>query len=158
MLNKNWKKKNCVWTSCHFMCPPSLFRTFNLLRSTASALPSCELMRCKEHMPLNVGSNALYERMFEKFTVSVGILCFKNNDYRLRKLILCEDVRRTVLTFFFPLALQPNSGLGRLHETFHFTSVTRSRTVGRTPWKGDQLIARRVPALKHRKTHTQHKH
>jgi hypothetical protein len=39
--------------------------------------------------------------------------------------------------FFFPLALQPNSGLGRLHETFSFTSVTRSRIVGRTPWTGD---------------------
>jgi hypothetical protein len=41
---------------------------------------------------------------------------------------------------FFPLALEPNSGLGRLHKTFRFTSVTRSRTVGRTPWTGDQLV------------------
>jgi hypothetical protein len=32
----------------------------------------------------------------------------------------------------FSLALQSNSGLGRLHETFRFTSVTRSRIVGRT--------------------------
>jgi hypothetical protein len=39
----------------------------------------------------------------------------------------------------FPLALQPSSGLGRLHETFRFTSVTSSRTVGRTPLTGDQL-------------------
>jgi hypothetical protein len=31
--------------------------------------------------------------------------------------------------------------LGRLHETFHFISVTRSSTVGRTPWTGDQLVA-----------------
>jgi hypothetical protein len=31
-------------------------------------------------------------------------------------------------------------GLGRLHETFRFISVTRSRTAGRTPWTGDQLI------------------
>jgi hypothetical protein len=30
----------------------------------------------------------------------------------------------------FPFALQPNSGLGRLHETLRFTSVTRSRAVG----------------------------
>jgi hypothetical protein len=28
------------------------------------------------------------------------------------------------------------------HETFRFISVTRSRTVGRTPWTGDQLVAR----------------
>jgi hypothetical protein len=41
----------------------------------------------------------------------------------------------------FLLALQPNSDLGRLHETFRFTSVTRSRTIGRTPWRGDQLVA-----------------
>jgi hypothetical protein len=50
-----------------------------------------------------------------------------------------------------PLALQPNSGLGRLHETFRFTSVTKSRTVGRTPWTGDQLVARPLPVHKHRK-------
>jgi hypothetical protein len=53
---------------------------------------------------------------------------------------------------FFLLALQPNSDLGRLHETFRFTSVTRSRRVGRTPWTGDQLVARPLPV--HRKTHT----
>jgi hypothetical protein len=43
---------------------------------------------------------------------------------------------------FFYLALQPNSGLSHLYETFRFTSVTTSRTVGRTPWTGDQLVAR----------------
>jgi hypothetical protein len=36
----------------------------------------------------------------------------------------------------------PIFGLGRLHETFRFISVTRSRTVGRTPSTGDQLVAR----------------
>jgi hypothetical protein len=43
--------------------------------------------------------------------------------------------------FFFPLALQPNSGLGRHHENFRFTTVTRSRTVGRTPRTDDRLVA-----------------
>jgi hypothetical protein len=43
--------------------------------------------------------------------------------------------------FFFPLPLQPNSGLGRLHETFRFTSVTRSRIAGSSPWTNDQLGA-----------------
>jgi hypothetical protein len=33
-------------------------------------------------------------------------------------------------------------GLGRLHETFRFISVTRSRTVSSTPRTGDQLVAR----------------
>jgi hypothetical protein len=56
------------------------------------------------------------------------------------------------------LSLQPNSGLGRFHEAFTFTSVTRSRTVGRTPWTGDQLVTSPLPVHKHRKTHTQHKH
>jgi hypothetical protein len=55
---------------------------------------------------------------------------------------------------FFPVALQPNSGLGRLHVTFRFTSVTRFRTAGRTPWTGDQVVARPLPVHKHRKTHT----
>jgi hypothetical protein len=54
------------------------------------------------------------------------------------------------IAVFFPLALQPNSGLGRLHETFRFTSVTRSGTVGRTSWTGDQLVARPLPVHKHR--------
>jgi hypothetical protein len=70
--------------------------------------------------------------------------------------------RRVKHTFFvqiFSLWLyNPIQALGRLHETFRFTSVTRSRTVGRTPWTDDQLVARPLPVHKHRKTHTQHKH
>jgi hypothetical protein len=31
--------------------------------------------------------------------------------------------------------------LGRFHRTLRFISVNRSRTVGRTPWTGDQLVA-----------------
>jgi hypothetical protein len=53
--------------------------------------------------------------------------------------------------FFSPLALQPNSGLGRLSETFRFTSVTRSTTIGRIPWTGDQLVVRHLPLHKHKK-------
>jgi hypothetical protein len=60
-------------------------------------------------------------------------------------------------SIFPPLALKLNSGLGRLYETFRFTSFTRSRTVGRTPWTGDQLVARLLPVHKHRKTHSWHK-
>jgi hypothetical protein len=41
---------------------------------------------------------------------------------------------------------------------FRFTSVTRSRTIGTTPWTGYQLVARPQPVHKYRKTHTQHKH
>jgi hypothetical protein len=33
-------------------------------------------------------------------------------------------------------------GLGHLHETFRFISVSGSRTVGSTPWTGVQLVAR----------------
>jgi hypothetical protein len=45
--------------------------------------------------------------------------------------------------FFSPLWLySPILGLGRLHETFRLISVTRSRTVSRTHWTGDQLVAR----------------
>jgi hypothetical protein len=36
----------------------------------------------------------------------------------------------------------PILGLGRLHETVRFILVFRTRTVGRTPWTGDQLVAR----------------
>jgi hypothetical protein len=44
--------------------------------------------------------------------------------------------------FFFIWLYSPILDLGRLHETFRFISVTRSRTVSRTPWTGDQLVAR----------------
>jgi hypothetical protein len=44
-------------------------------------------------------------------------------------------------TFFLWLC-GPILGLGRLHKTSRFISVTRSRTVGRTPWTGDQFVAR----------------
>jgi hypothetical protein len=37
---------------------------------------------------------------------------------------------------------RPILGLGRHHETFRFISVTRSRTVGWTPWTCDQFVAR----------------
>jgi hypothetical protein len=44
---------------------------------------------------------------------------------------------------YFSLWLySPILGLGRLHETFRFISVTRSRTFGRTPLTGDEPIAR----------------
>jgi hypothetical protein len=50
---------------------------------------------------------------------------------------------RTFLIFiFFPWFYSPILGLGRLHETFRLISVSRSRTVGRTPWTGDKLVAR----------------
>jgi hypothetical protein len=52
------------------------------------------------------------------------------------------------------LALKPNSGLGRFHETFCFSSVTRSRTIGRTPRTGDQLFARPLPLHKYKNAHT----
>jgi hypothetical protein len=47
------------------------------------------------------------------------------------------------LPFFSPLWLYSSIlGLGCLHETFRFISVTKSRTISRTPWMGDQLVAR----------------
>jgi hypothetical protein len=36
----------------------------------------------------------------------------------------------------------PILGFGRLHETFRFISVTRSKTVGGTTWTGDQLVVK----------------
>jgi hypothetical protein len=51
-------------------------------------------------------------------------------------------IRFCIIHIFFPLWLySPILGLGRLHETFRSISVTRSRTVSRTPWTGDQLVA-----------------
>jgi hypothetical protein len=46
------------------------------------------------------------------------------------------------MTIFSMWLYSPILGIGRLHETFSFISVTRSRTVSRTPWTGDQLVAK----------------
>jgi hypothetical protein len=58
-------------------------------------------------------------------------------------------------SFFFPLALQPQfwpwPTSKKLSVSLQFT---RSYTFGRTPWTGDQLVARPLPVHKHRKTHT----
>jgi hypothetical protein len=40
------------------------------------------------------------------------------------------------------LAMRPNFGPWPPPWNFRFISVTRSRAVGRTPWTGDQLVAR----------------
>jgi hypothetical protein len=56
---------------------------------------------------------------------------------------LCYHVTFKYVYIFFSLWFySPILSLGRLHETFRFISVTRSRTVSRTPWMGDRLIAR----------------
>jgi hypothetical protein len=47
-----------------------------------------------------------------------------------------------IQTFFFLWLYSPILGLGSLHETFRFISVIKSMTVCRTPWMGDQLVAR----------------
>jgi hypothetical protein len=100
-----------------------------------------------------------------KFRILPFIIRFSIN-FRVGSVSLIKEVTDSLSgnlpvsssVFFFHLAVQPNSGLGRLHETLYFTTVTRSRTVGRTPWTGDQLVARPLPVHKHRKMHTQHKH
>jgi hypothetical protein len=68
----------------------------------------------------------------------------RHNSIRDNKILLKYNstIPGNKKTLFSLLALQPNSGLGRLHETLSFTSVTSSRTVGRTPSTGDQLVAR----------------
>jgi hypothetical protein len=59
---------------------------------------------------------------------------------------------------FFPLALQPTFGPWptsmKLSVSLQFT---RYWPFGRTPWTGDQLVARPLPVHKLRKTHI-HKH
>jgi hypothetical protein len=65
--------------------------------------------------------------------------------FRLLLRLSSGKFRRTetkLLEFFSLWLYSPILGLGRLHETFRFISVIRSRAVSRTHWTGDQLIAR----------------
>jgi hypothetical protein len=57
-------------------------------------------------------------------------------------------------TKYFLWHYSPNLGLGLPPWTtpFHF-GLLDLKTFGRTPWAGDQLIARPLPVHKHRKTH-----
>jgi hypothetical protein len=61
----------------------------------------------------------------------------------LLRALLWTCMLHNLYIYFFPLLLYcPILDLGRLLETFRFISVSRSRTVGRTPWTGGQLVAR----------------
>jgi hypothetical protein len=68
-----------------------------------------------------------------------------------------------LLNIFFPLAPQPTFfflGGGPWPTSMKLSvslQFTRSWTFGRTPWTGDQMVARPLPVHKHRKTHI-HKH
>jgi hypothetical protein len=55
-----------------------------------------------------------------------------------RNVLLLCNLKVNVCLFLW--LYSPILGLGRLHETFHFISVTRCRTVGRTPWTGDSSL------------------
>jgi hypothetical protein len=66
------------------------------------------------------------------------------------------------LFFFWHYSRNLGLGLPPLNSPFHFGFLD-DKTVGRTPWAGDQLVAGPLPVYKHRKTrariHTQtHKH
>jgi hypothetical protein len=62
-------------------------------------------------------------------------MCLKT----IREIISCDK-----LGFFYSLISAPSGAWG-IHESSRFTSVSLSRTVGRTPWMSDQLIARPLP-------------
>jgi hypothetical protein len=52
------------------------------------------------------------------------------------------EVENINIHIYFLWVYSPILALGRLHETFRFISVSKSRTVGRTTWTVDQLVAR----------------
>jgi hypothetical protein len=64
----------------------------------------------------------------------------------------------SVKHFFFLWLYSPNQALAASMKLSVSPHLTRSRTDGRTPLTGDQLVARPLPVHIHRKTHTQHKH
>jgi hypothetical protein len=74
------------------------------------------------------------------------------------KVTLCLEVyysKYFIYLYFFLWRYSPNLGLGLSPWNSRFTSFFYIlQTVGRTPWAGDQLVARPLPVHKHRKTHT----
>jgi hypothetical protein len=71
--------------------------------------------------------------------LSCVIRCFYDRDV---KITVFWDVTLVFRHIFFLWLYSPILGLSRLYKTFPFISVTRSRTVCRTLWTGDQLVAR----------------
>jgi hypothetical protein len=60
---------------------------------------------------------------------------------------------RVYAYIFFPWHYIPSGPRPTSMNSVHF-GFSRSYTYCRTPWAGDQLVARPLPADKHRKTHT----
>jgi hypothetical protein len=56
--------------------------------------------------------------------------------------IIIFSLPYAIVQFIFLWLYSQILGIDRLHETFRFITVTRSRTVGWTPWTGGQFVAR----------------
>jgi hypothetical protein len=69
------------------------------------------------------------------------MLCISRHEHFPRKLINYIWVSYEIIIIFFLWLYSPILCLGRLHETFRLISVSRSRTVGWTPWTSDKLVA-----------------
>jgi hypothetical protein len=91
--------------------------------------------------------------------IKISCLCQRSNHKpSFAQPTLCTDYAipapKCNGVFLSLLALQPQFGPWpasmKLSVSLRFT---RSWTFGRTPWAGDQLVARPLPVHKHRKTH-----
>jgi hypothetical protein len=56
--------------------------------------------------------------------------------------------------FFFPWHYSPSGPRPTSMYISVHVGFSRSYTFGRTPWAGDQFVARPLPVHKHRETHT----
>jgi hypothetical protein len=94
-------------------------------------------------------------------TLVLRLICSKISYINVFILHICVECGNSTIIvvcklLFFSLALQPSFGPWptsmKLSVSLQFT---KSQTVGRTPWMGDQLVARPLPTL--RTTQTQNK-
>jgi hypothetical protein len=94
------------------------------------------------HALLNLSLRVL--PLHQQILMNLSTVITANKKSNLKSLFstYIELLCATNLSFLW--LYSPIFGLGHLHETFCFISVTRSRTVGSTPWTGDQLVARHM--------------
>jgi hypothetical protein len=88
-------------------------------------------------------------------TLESCLICEKTTNFKTRPQAVYSNVNSSpFFPCFFSLALQPQLGPWPTSMKFSVPlQFTRSWTIGRTPWTGDQLVARPLPVHKLRKTH-----
>ncbi|PNF38698.1 hypothetical protein B7P43_G17524, partial [Cryptotermes secundus] len=86
-----------------------------------------------------------------KRRLNSGNACYHSVQNFLSSRLLSKNIK---IRIFSPWHYSPSGPRAYPHELIRSLGFSRTYTFGRTPWAGDQLVAKPLPVHKHRKTHT----